>query len=117
MVRAGLNADVAGPVVSDGIIHCVGLRAAPRPLPRHSHRPRRTLRSGRTCGAGRTSRPGCSSRSLWALWARRTGCTGRPGGAFLRQLAPEARGGIGLMVRTGLNDDVAGYVVREWFIE
>src|SRR5213593_2935526 len=119
MVGAGLNAEVAGPVVSDSIIHRIWGRAAPCPLPGHSHRPRWTLRSCGSGGAGRPGCPGCSSGSLRSLWTRGAGgasCTGRARVAFLGQLAPEARAGIGLMVGAGLNAEVAGPVVSDSII-
>src|SRR5881296_2962624 len=101
MVGAGLNAEVAGPVVSDTIIHRIWGRAAPRPLPRHCHRPRWTLRS---CGSDCAGRTGC------------TGCSSGARVSLLGQLAPEARAGIGRMVGAGLNAEVAGPVVSDSII-
>src|SRR3989442_1363444 len=107
MVGADLNAEVAGAVVSDSIIHRIWGRAAPRPLPRQTRWTRRARGSLRSLRSWRSAGPGCSC------------CAGGPGGAgsaFFRDQAPEAGARIGLMIGSGLNADEAGAVVLHGII-
>ena len=111
LIGAGLNADVAGTVIGNRVVHRIGGGGCSR-FPASSAPPDRLRPSLRVPwpGSRRSGAPVAPVDPVGPA-ARGSGGSRRARGSGLRQQSPEARTGIGLLDCARLNADVAGTVV------